>query len=183
MIERIGLIGSAGLGRSTFALNISKAKDIMFLRSKDITRPILKKHGYVYGRDIPVEMFLSKKEIEWELVDERIYAESLLSGGFVTDRTTLECFCYALLNVEHYSDEEIRMLEKLCKENMNKYTKLFYFPYKNGWLEDNGLRTTSVYFQWKVDMMIRGLLTDWDIHYLVVPEKSEEINDFLLQNI
>lgn len=182
MVQKIGLIGSAGLGRSTFAATISKEKKLYFLQSKDITRPILKKYGYTYGQEC-VEKFLSKKNIEFELVSERIYEESLLSGGFITDRTTLECFCYALLNTESYTDEDICLLEDMCKNNMSKYTKLFYFPYNTGWLEENGLRTTSKYFQWKIDMMIRGIIQDWNIKAEQVPLHSEEILPFLRESI
>lgn len=179
---KIGLIGAAGLGKSSVATAVAKEKNLMFLKSKDITRPILKRDGYTYGRDECVELFLSKRERELELVDERKYAESLLSGGFITDRTTLECFCYALLNIHNYSNAESRMIETLCKENMSNYTHLFYFPQKDGWLEENGLRTTSVYFQWKIDMLIWGVLSDWNIEYKTIPKNCDAIS-FIKQNI
>lgn len=181
-IFKIGLVGCAGLGKSTVAEKISNEKKIVFLRSKDITRPILKKYKYVYG-DEPVELFLSRKEIEYEIIDERIYAEELLCGGFITDRTTLECFCYAMLNINKYSDDEIKMLEKICRANADKYTHIFYFPYQTGWFEDNGLRTTSVYFQWKIDILIRGILADWKINHHVVPDGIENINRFICEKL
>lgn len=181
-MKKIGLIGAAGLGRSTFANEISKEKNLIFLPSKNITRPILKKYNWQYGEGGCVEKFLAKKDIEFELVSERIYQESLLVCGFITDRTTLECFCYALLRAEEYSDNDLSILEKLCKENMKKYTHLFYFPYQCGWFERNGTRTSSTYFQWKIDMMIRGLLNDWKVKYIQVPDKTNKI-EFILNNI
>jgi len=183
MNYKIGLIGSAGLGKSTFASYVGKELGLYFLKSKDITRPILKKYGYVYGSGMCVEKFLARREIEFALVDERIYNEKLLSGGFITDRTTLECFCYAMLNIEHYSEDEIKMLETLCKSNMSTYTHLYYIPRTAGWIEDNGLRTVSSYFQWKVDMLIRGVLQDWNIKCIKVPEKSSEISNFIINHI
>lgn len=180
MNYKIGLIGSAGLGKSTFASAAGKELGLYFLKSKDITRPILKKYGYVYGSGICVEKFLARKEIEFALVDERIYNEKLLSGGFITDRTTLECFCYAMLNIEHYSEDEIKMLETLCKNNMSTYTHLFYIPRSAGWIEDNGLRTVSSYFQWKVDILIRGILQDWNIPHQTVPDDSKTISEFII---
>ena len=119
-MEKIGLIGAAGLGRSTFAKEIAKEKNLVFLPSKNVTRPILKKYDWQYGNGGCVEKFLAKKDIEFELVSERIYQESLLVCGFVTDRTTLECFCYALLRAEEYSDNDLSILEKICKDNMKK---------------------------------------------------------------
>lgn len=183
---RIGLIGSAGLGRSTFAKEIAKEKNIIFLPSKNITRPILKKHGWnvldASHSGCNVEKFLAKKEIEFELVSDRIYQESLLVCGFVTDRTTLECFAYSLLRVEDYSNNDLDILQNICKDNMQKYTHIFYFPYTSGWYEDNGIRTMSSYFQWKIDMMIRGLLNDWKINYIQIPDKANTI-EFIMDNL
>ena len=167
-IYNIGLIGSAGICKSSVALEISKDFDLIFLKSKDITRPLLKKYGYDYSSGECVEKFLSKKEIEFEIVDSRTFQESLLTGGFITDRTTLECFAYSLLSIEKYADDEIATLENMCYENMKNYTHIFYFPYKNGWLEDNGIRTVNTFFQWKIDLIIRGLLDDWGINAITV---------------
>lgn len=171
-ILKIGLIGSAGLGKSGVASKLEQALDLIFLKSKEITRPLLKKYNYDYSRGECVEKFLSKKEIEYEIVDTKINQENLMTGGFITDRTTLECFAYALLSVEKYSDDEIELLEKICSKNMEKYTHLFYFPYMNGWLEDNGVRTVSTYFQRKIDMIIRGLMDDWGIEVITVNDEN-----------
>lgn len=181
MNYKIGLIGSAGIGKSSIASELSKKIDVIFLKSKDITRPILKKYNFNYSEGIAVEKFLSEKDIESEIVNKRIYQESLLTGGFITDRTTLECFAYALLSVETYSDDEISLLEQICYENIKKYTHIFYFPYKNGWLEDNGLRTVNSFFQWKIDLIIRGLLDDWGIEAITV--KAENPIEFILNKL
>jgi adenylate kinase family enzyme len=171
-ILKIGLIGSAGIGKSSIATELSKKLDLIFLKSKDITRPIMKKYNYDYSSGEYIEKFLSKKDIEFEIVDSRTCQESLLKGGFITDRTTLECFAYALLSVEKYADDEIIMLERICKENMKNYTHIFYFPSQNGWLEDNGIRTVNTYFQWKIDLIIRGLLDDWNVNAITINDDN-----------
>lgn len=164
-IKKIGLIGAAGLGKSGCARQISEMCEIPLLLSKEITRPILNKYGFDYSKGTCVERFLSKKEIEFEIVNERTTREANMKNGFITDRTTLECFAYALLSVEHYTDNEITMLENFCKNNMSLYTDLFYFPYNKGWFVENGIRTVNVHFQWKIDCIIKGLLKDWKIEY------------------
>jgi len=171
MEYRIGLIGSAGLGKSSIAAKIGKELGISFLRSKDITRPLLADRGFSQEKFDCVEKFLSEKEMEYEIVDKKINHERLMSSGFVTDRTTLECFAYALLSVENYAPDEVSILEKMCHGNMSNYTHLFYFPYGNGWLEPNGVRTVNEYFQRKIDMLIRALLEDWKINAVTVGEK------------
>ena len=172
---RIGLIGSAGLGKGSLSEKIASKLDIVFLRSKDITRPVLKEYGYDFDRNSEcVERFLSEKDLEYAIVDKKINQEKWMSAnGFVTDRTTLECFAYALLSVEKYTPDEMAMLERICRENMGNYTHLFYFPYKNGWLEDNGVRTVNTFFQWKIDMLVRGLISDWGINAIEVHSEAE----------
>ena len=168
MEYRLGLIGSAGLGKSGVAERLSIELGIGFLRSKDITRPLLKERGYDKDAYDCVEKFLSEKELEYEIVDKKMRYEQLMSSGFVTDRTTLECFAYALLSVESYAPDEMSMLERICRENMANYTHLFYFPQKDGWLEPNGVRTMNSFFQWKIDMLIRGLVQDWGLGVVTV---------------
>ena len=169
MNKKIGLIGTAGLGKSGTARKLSEALNLPLLLSKEITRPILAEHGYDYSKGTCVERFLSRKEIEFEIVNERVLKESQLKEqGFVTDRTTLECFAYALLSVENYTSDEIAMLEQFCRSNMKCYTDVFYFPYNKGWFEENGVRTTSTYFQWKIDCIIRGLLADWSVSHIAI---------------
>ena len=52
--RRIGLIGCAGLGKSMIADAVSRRLGVPFLRSKDITRPILEECGYEYSEECPV---------------------------------------------------------------------------------------------------------------------------------
>lgn len=169
---KVGLVGSAGLGKSGVATKLSETLGIPLILSKEITRPILLAHGFDYSKGTCVERFLSKKEIEFEIVNERVLRESMKPEGFVTDRTTLECFAYALLSVERYTDDEISTLEAFCRGNMSCYTNIYYFPYNKGWFTENGIRTTNVHFQWKIDCIIRGLLADWNIQYTEVDTES-----------
>ena len=163
-VRRVGLIGSAGLGKSAAAQDLSARLGVPFLRSRDITRPILSRMGYDYASDGCVENFLSRKETEYSLVLSRVAAESEATD-FVTDRTTLECFAYALLNCSGYTPGELSDLEDTCRSNMSRYTDLFYFPMTSGWYVANGLRTTDWWFQRKVDIIIQGLLMDWGVDF------------------
>lgn len=166
---KIGFIGCSGLGKSNIAKNLSENLELPFLNSKDITRPILKRFEYQYSENHFVEKFLSRKDIEFELVDKRIEEETLLTGGFVTDRTTLECFCYAFLSLNSYTIDEFSMLEMMCKSNMENYTHLFYFPIDAGWLEENGVRTMNIHFQRQIDLMIKGIIGQWGIQANEIP--------------
>lgn len=183
---KIGLIGCAGLGKSTIAGKISKELCLPFLNSKGITRPILEKEGWEYSNNHFVERVLACKPIEFSLVMKRLEEESLLTGGFVTDRTTLECFCYAFLATHTYTKEDFSMLENTCRKNMKNYSHLFYIPLENAWLEENGVRTVDWNFQRMVDILIRGILRDWELDYTMVPPdviKKSKTAEFILSSI
>ena len=183
---KIGLIGCSGMGKSTVASELSKDLNLTFLASKGITRPILERDGYLYSEKNFVEKFLSEKNREFEVVDQRINEEAFLAGGFITDRTTLECFAYTFLSLCSYSVDELMLLEKLCKENMSKYTHLFYFPLKGGWIDDNGIRTTNYFLQRQIDIIIRGLVEDWGIKVIQVPVetmKEQDVKRYILCSV
>lgn len=181
---KIGLIGSAGCGKGYVAKKLSKELNIPYLSSKDITRPFLKRYGYIYKDNDYVEDALSRHE--FEIVDERIYEESLLKGGFVTDRTTLECFCYAFFSINSYSEEEFDRLEKMCKEDLIQYDWLFYFPLRGAWFESNEIRTMNYNVQRKMDILIRGMIEEWQIQEKVcyIPwqiMKEQESYEYILK--
>ena len=183
---KIGLIGCAGLGKSTFATEISKKLCIPFLNSKGITRPVLKRQGWDSATGTYVEKILARKEIEFEIVSRRLEEESFLQGGFVTDRTTLECFCYSFLSLFTYTKEDLQLLEKTCKGNMKNYTHLFFVPLKEAWYEENGIRTTDLNFQRMVDLIIRGVISDWGISVVEIPEKEiiqGKVSEFIISEI
>lgn len=165
---KIGIVGCSGLGKSAIATSVSESLNIPYLSSKDITRPILRNFGYKYSENEYVESFLSKKDIEFELVDKRLEEERILSGGFVTDRTTLECFCYAFLSLPSYTEDEFSLLEMICKSNTENYTHLFRLPINAGWLEENGVRTMNVHLQRQIDILIQGVINEWGLNVIDV---------------
>lgn len=179
---KIGILGCSGLGKSAIGATLSESLNIPFLSSKDITRPILKKFDYRYSENDYVEYFLSRKEIEFELVDKRLEEERILSGGFVTDRTTLECFCYAFLSLGSYSEDEFSLLEMICRSNMENYTHLFRLPINAGWLEENGVRTLNVHLQRQIDILIQGVINEWGLNVVNIEEeiaKTGKVAEFI----
>ena len=154
---KIGLIGAAGTGRTTVAVQIAEKLNIPFIRSQDITKPILDRDNYDYSEF--VEFFLAERERE--LIDNRIAIENKHSS-FVTDRTVIDHFAYLFPVVNKYNAEERSAMEELCKKHLNSYSHLFYFKRANN-LKDNGIRTINNGFQTMIDYIIKGLIEDWDI--------------------
>lgn len=161
---KIGLIGTPGSGRTTVAVQLSERLQLPFLTSKSVTQKILDRDGFDYMSGMYVENFLAEKSREKELIDSKIKSEKD-AKGFITDRTTLEQFAYALLVVEQYSDEEILKLQDKCRKHLGIYTHLFYFP-RAFTIKKNGVRTTNKFFQMKMDFIIKGLLSEWNVKFI-----------------
>jgi cytidylate kinase len=166
---KIGLIGAAGCGSTTIATKISNEFGISIINSRDITREILKRDGYDYLSF--VEKFLAVKEREFELVEKRISIEHQI-GNFITDRTTLEHYVYAIDSFDKYSIEDLSILCERCKNNMKNYTHLFYLPVSKN-LTNNNLRTLNVYYQKNIDYMINGVINEWGLNVVKLSDDIE----------
>lgn len=158
---KIGLIGCAGNGRSTIAREVSEKLNIPFIGSSSITRDILVRDKYNYADDQFVEKFLSLREVE--LINKRIEIENSYDK-FITDRTVIDHFAYLHLSIERYPN--VAEIEKLCFEQVKKYTHLFYL--KPTYFEYNGVRTVNVRFQNMIDWILRGIIEDYNINVIKI---------------
>jgi adenylate kinase family enzyme len=180
-MKKIGLIGAGGCGSTTVALRIANELNIKFIPSSDFTRNILKRDGYDYEPNSFVEKFLADKKREFELINLRIDAEHQ-QEDFITDRTTLENYVYALDSIENYSIDELNVIHCKCWVNMKRYTHLFYLPRKDN-LKDNKLRTLNVFYQRNVDYLIQGVIKDWNLSVISLPNDIEESVKIILETV
>lgn len=176
---RIGLIGCAGLGKGAICQRVAEQLNIDFVESKSATRPVLKKamdDCSTYGF---VETRLAKKDYEFEIVVRRMQLEQD-HKNFITDRTALECFAYAYLRLDTYTQKEFSLFEQTCREQMKFYTQLVYIPFDYGWQGENGVRTVNREFQWMADKMISTIIDRWGLKTFV-PVKGDV--DYIAQQI
>ncbi|MBP5458833.1 MAG: AAA family ATPase [Clostridia bacterium] len=180
---RIGLLGCAGLGKGTVARIVSRKLKIGLVESKDITRPVLDRLGYRHSDKCFVERLLARRDHEFEILYSRLQAEEEIKD-FVADRTALECFVYAHLRIDTYSEDEFRLLEECCLENVRKYDRLYYIPFSHGWQERNGVRTINREFQWMVDALVRAVVEKWGLSPEIPPEgTAAETADWIVKKI
>lgn len=168
---KIGLIGTGGCGSTTIAKEVSSIINIPFIKSSDMTKIILKRDNYDYEPNHFVEKFLSEKNREFELINLRINQEHELNN-FITDRTTLENFVYALDSLENYTMDELNIIHEKCFNNMKNYTHLFYLKRREN-IKNNGIRTINVFYQRNIDYLIKGTIKDWNLNVI---ELYEDIN-------
>ena len=180
-MSKIGLIGAGGCGSTTVASIVSTELNIKFIRSSDFTRSILKRDGYGYEPNSFVERFLADKKREVELINWRIDAEHQ-QEDFITDRTTLENYVYALDSIQNYSTDELNILHCRCWKNMKRYTHLFYLPRKDD-IKDNKLRTLNVFYQRNVDYLIQGVIKDWGLNVIELPKDIDESVEIILNEV
>jgi adenylate kinase family enzyme len=178
---KIGLIGAGGCGSTTVASIVSNELNVKFIKSSDFTRGILKRDGYDYEQDSFVERFLADKKREFELIDLRIVSEHQ-QDSFITDRTTLENYVYALDSIQNYSIDELNVLHCKCWKNMKRYTHLFYLPRKDD-IKDNKLRTLNIFYQRKIDYLIQSVLKDWGLNVIELPKDIDKSVEIVLREV
>ena len=159
---RLGFLGCSGTGRTVVATELAKRLSLPLLLSRSITQPVLARDGYDYASGQQVERFLAAERREIELIDTRIKREQEL-GDFVSDRTIIDHFAYLLLDVDNYSDSDMKEMLAVCQKHASTYNYLFHIPWPNTKPRANGVRTVNRWYQYGVDAMIRGLCNSWNV--------------------
>ena len=172
MTYRIGIVGASGTGKSSFAESLAAELGIPFLKSKDITQQILVRDGYDYSSGIQIERFLSHTRRQGEILRRTLEQQSV--EQFVTDRTVVDLAAYAL--IEMNSDEStVNHIYETCRKSIEMYTHLFFCPFMDTTITDNGKRTLNPWYQRLVHTIERGVMEDWSKGYwLIESEKSDE---------
>ena len=159
---KIGICGSGGTGKSSLAHAISQGLGIEVIESKVITREILTRDGYDYAQGIQVERFLAGIGRQKEILERTIQAEDSMPS-FVSDRTIFDLAAYALSETV-YDMVSVEYLLNACKARVATYTHVFFCPWSPQ-VMPNGRRTLNPYYQWRIHLLIRGILEDWNVRY------------------
>ncbi len=162
---RIGIIGSAGTGKSTIAVAIADQMKIPICLSKTITGEILNRDGYDYSSMIQVERFLAQGNRQVEMLNKHIAFEDA-NDQFVTDRTVIDLLAYTIAE-SHEDPAKVDFFYKLCKEQSKKYTHLFVCPWV-GKLAPNNRRTLNPWYQYMIHSLDCSILNDWNIKFVTL---------------
>ena len=175
---RAGFLGCSGTGRTGVATELSRRLSLPILLSRTITQPILQRDSYDYASGQQVERFLASERREIELISTRIKREKEL-GSFVSDRTIIDHFAYLLLDVDNYSDADMKEMSLICMEHAKTYTHLFHIPWPTVKPKSNGVRTLNRWYQYSVDAVIRGLCQSWGLKVFYCSQSTniDQIHD------
>lgn len=171
----IGIIGSAGVGKTTLAKNLSMALGVPFFEAKQITQPILERDGYDYGSGVQVERFLSSSGRQCEILAKTLGQQAVKGiGSFITDRTTVDLAAYAVAGLHDSDPSLLRRVLKKCKDGSRHYTHLFLCPWIDEPLDDNHKRTLNPWYQYQIHLLELGIMRDWGMAFTVLQGKSVE---------
>jgi predicted ATPase len=167
---RLGIMGCAGTGKSSLAEAISKALNVPFLKSRDITQTVLTRGGYDYSSGIQIERFLANTVYQNEILRKTMEQQSV--PQFVTDRTVVDLAAYALCEMREDSDT-VKNIFETCKKRVVMYSHLLLCPWQDN-LTDNGRRTLNPWYQLLIHTIERGILDDWKCGYHVMEAVNED---------
>lgn len=171
MMYRIGIVGAAGTGKSSFAESLSGELGIPFLKSKDITQQILVRDNYDYSSGIQIERFLSHTRRQGEILRRTLEQQS--AEQFITDRTVVDLAAYALVEMNSDSDT-VKHVYETCRKNISLYTHLFFCPFSDMTVTDNGRRTLNPWYQKLVHTIERGIMEDWNKGYWLIESDNTQ---------
>jgi len=175
---KIGIIGSAGTGKSTLAESVASTFKIANLKSREITEDILTRDGYDYSSGIQIERFLANSGRQSEMLKRTLEQQSVES--FVTDRTVIDLAAYAVCELSQSDPMALRKIFDTCKTESSTYTHLFLCPWKDIPIAVTKKRTLNTWYQYLIYIVEKGMLDDWGCKYVVL---ESENNDERLKKI
>lgn len=172
MSYRVGIVGCAGSGKSSFAEMLAKTLDVDFLKSKEITQDVLTRDGYDYSSGIQIERFLANSGRQNEILRRTIEQHS--AEQFATDRTVIDLAAYVVCEMNAETNVVKHIIET-CKRNVGRYTHLFLCPWRDVPLTDNKRRTLNPWYQFMIHAVERGIMDDWGCRYHIIePDDTDK---------
>lgn len=169
---RVGIVGPAGVGKSTLAEAVSLRLGIPNLKSRDITEDILVRDGYDYGSGIQIERFLANSGRQSEMLQKTLDQQGVQC--FVTDRTVIDLAAYAVCEMNQSDSKALRKIFETCKNESGRYTHLFLCPWKDMPIVATQKRTLNTWYQYLIYVVEKGLLDDWGCSYTVLRDDGVE---------
>jgi len=172
MSLKIGIIGSAGCGKSSLAELVASKMGVANLKSRTITEEILKRDGYDYSSGIQIERFLANAGRQNEILRRTIEQQQVTD--FVTDRTVVDLAAYAVCEIHHSDVAVLRRIMDTCKKNVSLYTHLVLCPWRDVPVADTQKRTLNPWYQFLIHAVERGILDEWGCKYQILKSDSRD---------
>jgi nicotinamide riboside kinase len=152
---KIALCGSAGVDKTALARGLSRAL-VCPLISNDV-RNWGEEDYTAYIRDMER---IDVLRIHEQVLAKKIEQENAVSN-FIADSTTLDNVAYAIrwLDRERDLDEWLQAYYKTAVQHArDTYEIVFLLPFGSIPLEDDGIRSSSHWYQYEIQLMLESLL-------------------------
>jgi hypothetical protein len=170
---RLGIVGSAGTGKSTLGVLLSNSLGVPFLASKTITLDILSRDGYDHGCGIQVEKFLSQ-EGRQDAILKKTISDHKRCDSFVTDRTVIDLAAYSIAEMHSSDPKKVSSLVETCRTNVGRYTHLVFCPWGKTPLKANDRRTLNSWYQFIIHSIDFSLMGSWGLKFLTLDSVDEK---------
>jgi ATPase subunit of ABC transporter with duplicated ATPase domains len=165
---KIGIVGTAGTGKSSLARALSQSLGLQLLEAKVITQDILDRDGYDHTSGIQVERFLAHTGRQNEILRRTMEMEDSATDGFVSDRTVVDLAAYVVAELYNADIDGLKHIFSTCRRRVENYTHMFFCPWKDKPFENNDKRTLNPWYQFKIHALEIGILDSWDREFCVV---------------
>jgi len=164
---RIAISGAAGTGKSTLAEAIAKQLRIGFI--PEGVREWFTKNDKNFKTMTPEDFMM----MQHDLLGEKINLEACLVN-FIVDCSTAEGAAYVLRwSSRTISEYEVKVYVNKCREHCSTYDLICFLP-RSIPLVDDGVRSSNDNYNYSMNCMIKGVLTDWGIPYYTVRSTTLE---------
>jgi len=156
---RITIIGAHGVGKTNLSKKLSEQLNLPVIH--DVVVEAFQK-GFEINETTPFEtqfwLFAKQLEVEKNTIN------------FVADKCLIDYSVYA--DVLFDDDRVKSLLSEMIKKNI-RYDYVFYLPIEFT-IEDDGIRSTNIEFQKKVDERYLELIRDWSIDHTILTGSVED---------
>ena len=170
-MKKVALIGTHGVRKSTYCHGL-----IHYLKQRKVNAEML---GEVArSSPFPINEETTENSQRWILYNQltkELEYELQNPEILVCDRSILDNYSYL---VEAFGKKYD--LDLLVNNHINTYDAVIRVPLKNGEIDDDGVRSTNLEFQKKIDFRVFRLLEEFKVEYVDF-ESVEKSGDYILK--
>lgn len=172
-MKRIGIVGTAGTGKTSLAEALALELKVPLLKSRGITDDILRRDGYDFASGIQIERFLANSGRQNEIL-RRTLEQQKSTQEWVTDRTVVDLAAYVVVEMHDMDVLAVSRLVETCRKNLSAYTHLIVCPWRDEPVSDNKRRTLNPWYQFLIHVVEMGLLEEWGCKHVVLKTQGRE---------